>query len=648
MSAIGKALKSPSVRSAYREARSFVKFARWLATGKQNPFDFSRLSASREPVPVFVSADGPISAPGKGVVSSRRVTPRMVFMAAHGRGSVPDSDSVVRKVRGIFRGESVKALSLQKVSIASGMGVGAVKAALDRLVREGMLKTEDGNVYFHEWLNGPAKHQALSEAQTAEEERFNKFLDAVNAFGVDLGREKRPRPREGDIVSALTQCASSFCSREDIELLIINQDGSLDLARGAFESRFQPAEAPSGYIRTILEGNEDFYDLTIIGDKVEARNREDAASTALAGELSKEKMRVRSYAAAGFERIIFLKLKSNEHAPEGVLVFYNPVFFEAKPYDKIKFEFNTIAKVTGEALSRKIQPRVGPGLAKTSLETSLIPASQKRGVMKYDFEKERGIWDKGARHYDWRIEGEVDHTSRTDVMAYLAARIQETLEKAGPKEKVKILDLACGTGNMLPYILRAFKDQVHRLSIAMVDWSGMAVDRARARADRLTRELGLKSLDIQFEVEDMVRVAELFPEDTFDIAFSHMGFYAPEARVAQSVFGLVRVMKPGAYGSLDIMKDGGTLAVVKKQTLVHELRSKGLLRTLWLIVKKIVSGAFGYARFLEGGFRKGRYFAPDKARWVSFLKEQGLETSEAVTRETLADQFLLSSIRKPE
>jgi ubiquinone/menaquinone biosynthesis C-methylase UbiE len=270
----------------------------------------------------------------------------------------------------------------------------------------------------------------------------------------------------------------------------------------------------------------------------------------------------------------------------------------------------------------------------------LAPARKRRGT-EYDPTSEQRMWDKGAKYYDTRIAGRVDRDSRNDVMAYLGQRIQEALDNTPSDQRVKILDVACGTGNMLPFILERFKEQVNRLSIVMLDWSPTAIARAQARAN----QLGIDNLDIQFVVNDMLTLSTLYPGNTFDIAFSHMGSYAPRERIEQTIAGMRAVLKPGGYGTLDIMKKGGTLEVVKRRSTTYEMEEKGIWRGFFVYVwRKIRARALGYAKHLQGGFNKGIYFAPTQEEWVACLKEQGLEAID--TRFTLADQFLLSLAKK--
>ncbi|MFC1637426.1 class I SAM-dependent methyltransferase [Candidatus Margulisiibacteriota bacterium] len=617
-----------------------------LGLGQSLVDKVNSLSAARPTLPQYLPMTAPLHAPVLHTVKSkgldRLLLPTMAQMSATGRGG-GGGPELVNKVEGFFVGK--EALSLQEIGIGINEGISAVKKALDQLVAADRLETRDGTIYYQRWLTGQQLDAVLSKVKQAENDRFHKFLATVDIIHRDLGEERLATPSVGDIVRVLTQYTPHLCGREAVELLTKNPNGSLYLASGILETGFRPAGHPSGYYKTILEGKEDFYDVTINKGRVEARDKEDGASQLLAQELVKAKDRVRHYSQAGVERMIFLRLRSDQGA-EGVLVFYNPVFFETEDYGSVKRQFKAIANVAGRALGRRIQPQMSPTVVEPDAAIAMVLDLQQRGIEKYSATGEQKVWDSGAKYYDRRIAGQVDRNSREDVMAYLGQRIQEALDKASPEESIKILDLACGTGNMLPYIMARFSEQAHRLSIAMVDWSGVAIARARARAEKLATELDIKSLDIQFEVADMLDLVNRYPENTFDIAFAHMGFYAPEQRVAQAINGFTKVLKPGGYGTLDIMKQGGSFAIVKKETVSYEWRTKGLWGVLTLFWQKIWSRAFGYANFLESGFKTRSYFAPDKARWLEFLGEQGLEATES--RETLANQFLLAQIKKPE
>jgi SAM-dependent methyltransferase len=124
------------------------------------------------------------------------------------------------------------------------------------------------------------------------------------------------------------------------------------------------------------------------------------------------------------------------------------------------------------------------------------------------------VWDAGD--YDFVARG-------------LEASSRDFLARHAPRRGLRVLDVACGTGQVAIPAAQAGAD------VSGLDIAASLVDTARARA----RQLGL---DVRFDVGDAASLP--YPDKTFDLVISLLGvmFARRPARVAAE---LLRVCRPG-------------------------------------------------------------------------------------------------------
>lgn len=376
MMRLGFRVNQPRQLSSGQTAKYFVKGLGYQALDLLKPsHSASRYSQLRASFQTVAGGDVVVLSPTRINVSpsgiSQATEGPLLMTGSH---SVADRKKlIIRAVRQHFVGR--KALSVQQVAIATNYGIAAVRAALEHLESEGNLKSRDSDYYYHNWLDGQALDMALEEAGKEEERRMNTFLRTVDAVHGEMAEDELERPNVGDIIRILTQYAPEICGREDVELLTLAQEGALYCDSRVLETQFRPAEEPSPYMRSILAGERDVYDLLIVDGVVKARDQDDEVTGAIAEQLNQDPDRVRGYLQAGVERLVLLRLQSDPQTPEGIVAIYNPVFFAPKHTSIVERGLKTLARVTGKALGRRVKPVRQPEAAAAS-ETLPVAADE--------------------------------------------------------------------------------------------------------------------------------------------------------------------------------------------------------------------------------------------------------------------------------
>lgn len=116
-----------------------------------------------------------------------------------------------------------------------------------------------------------------------------------------------------------------------------------------------------------------------------------------------------------------------------------------------------------------------------------------------------------------------------EIAAYIQSHADDFIDRRSITPGTRILDVACGTGNLAIPAARAGG------VVTGIDIADNLIEQARARADQ-------ENLDIDFQVGDAENLAQ--PDNAFDLVVSMYGvMFAP--RPEKGAAELVRVSRPG-------------------------------------------------------------------------------------------------------
>lgn len=130
--------------------------------------------------------------------------------------------------------------------------------------------------------------------------------------------------------------------------------------------------------------------------------------------------------------------------------------------------------------------------------------------------------------------------------------LKKVLEKLKSDQKVKILDVACGTGRMLPVVLE-YK----------VDYTGLDTSKSMTKYLREKAKKMNKEKDVKLVIGDATKIP--FKDESFDFVFSyHLTWHLPPESEKKMILEMQRVTKRGGYFVFDILNSNFISEKIKK------------------------------------------------------------------------------------
>jgi demethylmenaquinone methyltransferase/2-methoxy-6-polyprenyl-1,4-benzoquinol methylase/phosphoethanolamine N-methyltransferase len=170
------------------------------------------------------------------------------------------------------------------------------------------------------------------------------------------------------------------------------------------------------------------------------------------------------------------------------------------------------------------------------------------------------------------------------------------IELAGVKAGDRVLDVACGTGN-LTLAAQRYAGEAGR--VWGIDASPEMIEVARKKAAR-------SGLPLQFEV----RLAEDlgFPESTFDVVISRLAFHhLPDDLKLRALDEIFRVLKPG-----------GTLLIADFTRPTHSILTH--LASMFVGPRMMQASTNGYADMLRAAGFVGVESGPTSSSFLAFVR----------------------------
>jgi len=152
--------------------------------------------------------------------------------------------------------------------------------------------------------------------------------------------------------------------------------------------------------------------------------------------------------------------------------------------------------------------------------------------------------------------------------------LKKACEKIDQK-KIKVLDVACGTGRMLPEIFSIEKE---------VEYYGL--DTSKEMTDILKKRAKLIKKDVKIYLKDALKMP--FKDNTFDIVYSfHLLWHIPFKEQKKIVDEMLRVTKKGGIIVFDFLNKNFIWEKTKK--ILGKKTSKEIYKVNISRIKKLIS-----------------------------------------------------------
>lgn len=155
--------------------------------------------------------------------------------------------------------------------------------------------------------------------------------------------------------------------------------------------------------------------------------------------------------------------------------------------------------------------------------------------------------------------------------------LRRVLEKLKSNKKIKVLDVACGTGRMLPVVLEY-----------NVDYTGLDMSKSMTKYLKEKAKKMNKEKDVKLVIGDATKIP--FKDETFDFVFSyHLTWHLPEETQKKMILEMQRVTRDGGYFVFDILNKNFIWEKIKSALQIKKL--EGIHRMDVKATKKAISSA---------------------------------------------------------
>lgn len=153
--------------------------------------------------------------------------------------------------------------------------------------------------------------------------------------------------------------------------------------------------------------------------------------------------------------------------------------------------------------------------------------------------------------------------------------LKETIKKIN-REKVKILDVACGTGRMLNEIFSIQKE---------IEYIGLDT------SEEMTKILKRRAKEMEVSKRVKLNIGDAtdmpFEDNTFDISYTyHLTWHLPQELQIKIIKEMIRVTKKGGYVLFDVLNSGFLWEKIKK--LLGKKQTEGIYKINIHDLKKIL------------------------------------------------------------
>ncbi len=154
----------------------------------------------------------------------------------------------------------------------------------------------------------------------------------------------------------------------------------------------------------------------------------------------------------------------------------------------------------------------------------------------------------------------------------------DTLKIAGRgKDKIKVLDVACGTGRMLEAIKK---------SGVGVEYTGL--DTSKAMTKRLLGRAKRLEISAKVKIGDATNLP--FKDNSFDVVYTyHLTWHLPQDLQEKMITEMLRVVKKDSYIIFDVLSADFLWGKIKR--LFGRKPTEGIYKMKVCEVKKIINGA---------------------------------------------------------
>ncbi len=192
--------------------------------------------------------------------------------------------------------------------------------------------------------------------------------------------------------------------------------------------------------------------------------------------------------------------------------------------------------------------------------------SQKDKIIEiYKKEDVTKIFDKDRSKYSYQ---KYKHKIESNILAKAISKV--------PFEKVNILDVACGTGRMLPEVFNTEKKIIY----VGLDTSNRMFDELKKKEVYLKNKEGIKLI-----LSDAEKLP--FQDNTFDIVYTyHLLWHLPEKEQETIIKEMLRITKKGGIIIFDILNKNFIWENLKRY--LGKKKLEGLYKQRMLEIKKIL------------------------------------------------------------
>jgi ubiquinone/menaquinone biosynthesis C-methylase UbiE len=195
--------------------------------------------------------------------------------------------------------------------------------------------------------------------------------------------------------------------------------------------------------------------------------------------------------------------------------------------------------------------------SKSDQEDKIIKTYQKEDIAKR-FDAERNKYS--FQRYKHKIE----------------SNLLKKVLKSIKKESVTILDVACGTGRMLPTIISSNKK---------INYFGL--DSSNEMTSHLKDKVKKMDIDAKIKIGDATKIP--FEDNSFDLSFTyHLTWHLPEETQIKIINEMIRVTKKEGYIIFDILNKNFLWDNCKK--VLGKKNTEGIYKVRVKDIKKVLKG----------------------------------------------------------
>lgn len=162
--------------------------------------------------------------------------------------------------------------------------------------------------------------------------------------------------------------------------------------------------------------------------------------------------------------------------------------------------------------------------------------------------------------------------------------LKKTLNSFNKKKKIKVLDVACGTGRMLPEIISSGND---------VDYYGL--DSSKVMTSHLKEKAKKVNFPVNIKIGDAAQLP--YKDNSFNVCYTyHLTWHLPEELQIKMILEMLRVTKRGGYVVFDVLNSNFVwekykhLFGKKKTSGIHKVdikQIKNLLKDRSYVLEKL-------------------------------------------------------------